>query len=427
VTTQRDDGEESETDDDDSDPGGPSTLAELDARISDDILLKIEYHSRLWQEFQSRLPKQQHGARHSGSISPRPKDRNGVPGWQIRVAQGADPNGKRETKTKVIRGSHADAVQARNQLQARFGSDRPGAIEVGLTVGELLNRWQGAHSGIWKPSTVRVHREIADVKLQPFHDAPIDKLGTKTIRQFYELLRDVDGLADSYIARIHGVLSSAMNWGMSEELCRTNPAANVRNLKRKPPRKTPATAEGVEAMIALATPREAAVLNFARWTGARRGEIAGLKWSDIDKIADDRYRVTFVRAISDNKVVDGLKAADEKLITLPAHVVDPCRDTRKSDIWVFGTGDKFLPPRALTTVYSSLRDQVLDNFPDMEKTTFHSMRGLCTSLLVGSGKFSWPEVSDYVGTSIAVLMRTYAHSIDDSGDKIIAALDDVFG
>jgi integrase len=92
------------------------------------------------------------------------------------------------------------------------------------------------------------------------------------------------GLSDGYVGRIHSSLRSALSWAVSEDLCSTNPAAGVRRVAKKANPKPIPTVDGVKAMIAASDPWVSGFLHFALATGARRGELAGLQWDDVEVV-----------------------------------------------------------------------------------------------------------------------------------------------
>ena len=83
---------------------------------------------------------------------------------------------------------------------------------------------------------------------------------------------------DIHVSRLKRMFNLCMEWG----LCTSNPAAKVKLLKRDNKRIKYLSEEEEARLMEVCTPELARVVQFALHTGMRRGEIQGLKWSDID-------------------------------------------------------------------------------------------------------------------------------------------------
>lgn len=120
---------------------------------------------------------------------------------------------------------------------------------------------------------------------------------------YAELLRDgrSDGrpMSPATVQRVHGVARRALSVGVRWGWLAANPA-----FQAMPPRSmrraiTPPTPQDVLRLIEAAEPELATFVLLAATLGARRGELCGLRWDDVD--LDDGH-VAIVRAIV---IVDG--------------------------------------------------------------------------------------------------------------------------
>jgi integrase len=101
---------------------------------------------------------------------------------------------------------------------------------------------------------------------------------------FYAQLQ-AKGLSAMSIRHVHALLNASLRFGLKRRLTRHNPAT----LATPPPArakaiKSPTVAE-VRGLIATAEDRDptlATLLLVAALTGARRGELCGVQWADID-------------------------------------------------------------------------------------------------------------------------------------------------
>jgi integrase len=159
-----------------------------------------------------------------------------------------------------------------------------------MTVAEYLEHWLAVDIG-WAPKTAARHRGIVHHQIVPRLGAvPLRKLAPTHIEAFEAALRQDgytkgrrkgQGLTAQSVLHVHRTLSQALSHAVKTGILFRNPADQV-----KPPR--PATKEiailskaEVAAVLQNAGPLYLLVL-VAVTTGMRRGELLGLRWSDID-------------------------------------------------------------------------------------------------------------------------------------------------
>jgi integrase len=238
----------------------------------------------------------------------------GPSSWELRVYQGTDPGtGKVRYATRTVRGSRAEAQAELKVLAEQVSLPRRRAL--GTTMGELFDHWLAHAASGWAPNTVRQTASIIRAHLRPhFGHLPVGKLTTADIDAFYADLGERGGcdgrpLSDGTVRRIHGVLHRALAQAVRWEWVWTNPAvyatppiAEQREISSPPPvgvaRLLAATSEwfGLHAYFRLAVS-----------SGARRGQMCGLRWCDIDL---HRGTVAFARAIAEGP--DGLVVVPTK-------------------------------------------------------------------------------------------------------------------
>ncbi len=226
--------------------------------------------------------------------------------WRIQVYAGTDPITGR--KKRVARTVHAPNNRAGRKLADEALATlllevaaRGTAIADDITVAELLQRWIASRTADWAPSTVRGHRQIVDTWITPrIGHRRLRKLRAVDIDAMYADLRAHGGrnrtpLSAGTVRRIHTVLHSACNQAVRWGLITTNPATIANKPTVEPHNISPPNPTDVARAITEADPDFALWVRVSATTGARRGQIAALRWDDLDL---DAGTITFARAIS---------------------------------------------------------------------------------------------------------------------------------
>jgi integrase len=154
------------------------------------------------------------------------------------------------------------------------------------TVGQLLDLYlEHAESVGRSPTTLREYRRLADKVLRPeLGRLKLAKLTARDLDRLY-LKLTTRGLKPTSVRRVHALIGASLHQGEKWDLVDRNVS-----LRASPPEVRPATVTApdpveVQRIVNVAEdlePALAALLVMAALTGARRGELCGLKWSDVD-------------------------------------------------------------------------------------------------------------------------------------------------
>ncbi len=161
-----------------------------------------------------------------------------------------------------------------------------------LTLNDLYYRWVGTKRGL-KDNTFQAYKySYTQYVEHGFGETHIVDLKRSDVRAFYNSLADEQHLKPNTIDSIHTVLHQVLELGVEDEYLRYNPADNaLKELKK-------AHNHDTEKRRALTQPEQKLFEEFLeqngpyhRWypiftvmlyTGMRVGEVAGLRWEDID-------------------------------------------------------------------------------------------------------------------------------------------------
>ena len=228
--------------------------------------------------------------------------------------------------------------------------------------------------------------------------------------------RKREGIANATINREVGLLSSAINYARREwDWEVPNPAERMR-LNEGDGRKRFATVAEIVALVRAAerhkrAPYLADLIRVAVNTGCRRGELLGLRWSQVDLEAR-----TIRLERSDTKNGKG------RIVPLnrEAHAALQARSQYRSlqcpeSPWVFcrKSGARNL---TIQSSWAAILESV-----GLEDFHFHDLRHTCGSWLVQSG-VALADVKEVLGHSTIRMTERYAHNAPENSRAAVERL-----
>ncbi len=206
--------------------------------------------------------------------------------WEVRGYTGRDREGNPTQVSRTVHGTKRDARRIAAELTVK-----PARNAGGRKVAQLLDEWLEIKTPGWAPLTVRDQTSrSALVKKDPIASMSVASLGVSDIDRWVARLRK-GGAGEASIRNQHTVLRAALQQAVRWEWISTNPASAAPIEQPKRQQKGTLTNDEVRRLIEVAAEvHEMAPLAFrlAAETGARRGELAALRW---DKFVDNKVVV----------------------------------------------------------------------------------------------------------------------------------------
>lgn len=388
--------------------------------------------------------------------------RKGDDKWEMVVDVGRDPldRGKRQRRSRTFHGSRKAAGKALAAFVTELADVRPTADVKFATV---LTAW--LEQAELSPTTRREYVRLVEQRIKPaLGSISLKKLTAHDLDEFYRALgmgrsaaalvapipmpvivtrgQRTTALSPSSVRQIHAIirrsLTQAVKWGWVQH----NVAANasppkVRTTKPKPP-----TIGAVQAWITAATaksPEFGLAVLLAAATGARRGELCAIRWSDVNleegtiRIRRSMYQTGKERGEKDTKThaertVDiGESTAGDLKERLFDQMLRALRGGTKLDPHAFVLsasldGMEPMHPDHLSGAWRRL------NTVDGKRTStvrFHDLRHWSVTESLDQGH-SVAAVAERHGHKDAnVTLAVYGHSADGRGKKIAAGIDGV--
>jgi integrase len=194
--------------------------------------------------------------------------------WKVTVDVGTTLHRRRVSRT--ITGTRDDA----EALERLLGANEQG---VRRTVVDAVDRYLVLKYERHSPETRRNYRGARDryIATHPIGDARLDQLTFEQLEDFYLDLRNEDR-APRTVLLVHRLISASCKAAVKAHWIATNPAAHA-----DPPSVEQAVSEPYELadvarIVAVADEDVRDVIQCAIASGARRGELAALRWRDVD-------------------------------------------------------------------------------------------------------------------------------------------------
>lgn len=330
--------------------------------------------------------------------------------------------------SKVFYGTKTAAQDEERDMRARLR--RGDLVATEATVGDLMARWlthleaQGR-----SPWTLRGYRSCINRAIVPaLGTTRLVKLTAQHLDAFYgHSLLSVSGKT---VHQYHAIISAALNQAVKWELV----GRNVAKLASPPPIRSseislpdPQLVRSIVTEAQKQNPVLAALIILAAVTGARRGELCGLRWSDV-QFADQTVR--FQRSVFEGYgtwSVKDTKTHQGRLISLDPLAVAVLQtlltdrlnkgyELSLNRAYIFSPapdGSEPYRPSSVTHFFESVRGD--------STIKLHDLRHFSVSRALAGGVDAVAVAKRHGHKSTRMTLEVYGHALPE-GDRAAAAI-----
>lgn len=295
---------------------------------------------------------------------------------------------------------------------------------------DILELWQHANRVRLKEASVSRYQNLIDTHILPeLGNKRMDQMNAATINHFLAdklkkgRMDGIGGLSPSYVRSIALVISSAINYGATENLC-TPLSTQI----KKPvlPKKELCIIRAEEQLVLEQTlltdmNAEKLLIYITLYTGLRIGEACALRWEDIDLAAKLIYvRQTVSRVWQtengkkSSKLVVGLPKTEASLRCIPicsklyGVLIAFPRQNRQGFVLTSQNSNSFTSPRTFEYRYK----QIL-RAAKLELVNYHVLRHTFATRCIECG-VDIKSLSEVLGhANVSITLNTYVHSSMD--------------
>jgi integrase len=360
--------------------------------------------------------------------------------WELIVQLPRDSaTGRHRQLSRTARGTKRDAQRALAALVTEVSAGKVNASNT--TMAALLDRWLAQMEGELSPTTLREYRRLIIKRIGPdLGKLPLRSITAQRLDAYYAVLGKEHGLSPATIRHIHAVLRGALGQAVRWGWVATNPAANASPPKLRKASITPPAIDETQAILAAADehdPDFGALLHVLAATGARRGEVCGLRWSDLDTAAGTLAIQRAVASVHGGTVVKDTKTHADRRIALDPDTLAVLTARRKRQEYVATACAVKLSPDAF--MFTSEPDGTQPLHPDtvtggfrrvcarlgLEGVRLHDLRHLHATQLLAAG-VPVRTVSGRLGhANAATTMNVYAAFVEASDRQAAAVIGDL--
>ena len=344
--------------------------------------------------------------------------------WEGRIVVGYDEKGIPKTRNVTAKTKFA-CEEKLKALKETLGKSVE-RLKPDMPYGNWLDFW---YQNFCKPSlreTTKVGYENCIYKhiIPAVGQIPLNELTQNDLQQFYARLKkngrlhrsESHGTATSnrMVRSCHALCRASLEKAITKQLITKNPSLGCKLPPKKAREMQVLTPNELGRFLARTKEEgyyEMFLLELS--TGMRRGEILGLKWSDLNLTNGSLRIARQVVAAGSQTLVQAPKTKNSiRTIILPPYMIELLAEMKKHKTceWIFPSPIKDGEPRNPSAVYH--RFKIILERAGCKNIRFHDLRHTFTTMALENG-MDVKTLSDMIGhVSAETTLNIYSHITD---------------
>lgn len=359
--------------------------------------------------------------------------KDGLFKYRVRVNY-TDSKGKARSLTRIAYG-----ITSARQLESKLALELSKTPASTMWLSDLIDTYLNAIQYELRESSVDKSRSILNRHVRPFQ-IRLDKLSVKTLLPWKEETNQKN-ISSRMKKNIFKTFRAMLNWAVKMEYIEENPLPKLGNFRDAYEKKTVIQYYTPEeflrySAVALSLAEKKGFydyyvfFNIAYYTGARKGEIHALRWSDI---AEDYSTITINKSIAQklkggDRETPPKNMASNRTIVLPLPLVEILKAHYKRGTAYTGFNGSY----HICGGIRPLRDSSLSNMnalfsqlAGLHRIRIHDFRHSHASVLANNG-INIMEISRRLGHStIDQTLNTYSHLYPREEERATSVLNKI--
>ena len=312
-------------------------------------------------------------------------------------------NGKQK---RIYESFTAPTKKEAEYMAAEYALNKKRNKSLKLTVIDAINSYIDNKEHIISPSTVKQYRSYAKNYYTSIRDIPLESLKNEHIQ--IEINNLAKGRSPKTVSNIYGLLSAAVSTFYPDF------RINVTLPKKQKHEMTLPHTEEIKRMLECSYGTSLYLpIIFAFSMGLRRGEISGLKWSDVDLQKRTIHIHTAIVLNDKNEWVSKQPKSYEgnRILDIPDIVYDELLKLSKN----ISPDDNIFPylPSAISNGFRRMKAKL-----GIQNIRFHDLRHYYASIMLSVNVPDKYAMKRMGHATNAVLKNVYQHLIDEKDKEV---------
>ena len=358
--------------------------------------------------------------------------------YEITVPIGYDGS-KRINHYETFYGGKKEAKLRENEIKTQI-KNNSFVIKSKITMKELLDEWLKYSKDIWSPKTYISNVHWCDVISKIIGHIKLQDINVKILEDFYKEIRQNTTYSDKTIQHFYVIINTALKRAILWGYIINNPNSFIEKPKVRKKEIECYSPEDVENLLNVLqneSLKYQAIIYLALDNGARRGEILGLTWDDIDfnkRTLKINKSVQYTTELGIFEKTTKTQSSD-RVIYLSDKTINILKEYRKEQLEnKLKLGSKWENSRRIFTtplggdMHPDTPSQILEKIIkkyELKKISFHGLRHTSISLQISSGIQS-QIISKRAGhSSVTTTHSIYSHFFDNEFQEVANKMNDI--
>lgn len=358
--------------------------------------------------------------------------------YKITVAIGYNGN-KRINHYETFYGGKKEAILRENEIKSQL-KNNSFVNKSKITMKELLEEWLKYSKDIWSPKTYIANAHWCEIINKSIGHIKLQDINVKILEDFYKELRENTTYSDKTIQHFYTIITTSLKKAIIWGYIVNNPNSFIEKPKVRKKEIQCYSPEEVEKLLECIKNeclKYQAMIYLAIDSGARRGEIVGLTWNDIDfkkQTLNINKSVQYTKELGIFEKTTKTQTSD-RIIYLSNKTIEILKAYQKEQLEnKLKLGSKWEnSKRIFTTIVggdmhpdtpSQILEKIIKKY-NLKRISFHGLRHTSISLQISSG-IQAQIISKRAGhSSVSTTHSIYSHFFDNEFKEVASAMNNI--